>query len=512
MPRPQPKGSKDGWLGAMRTHLKRGELTLAGALFDEHAASAPHEAVLLRARIYLKQQNAAQARALLESTTPPPRDAAARVDRESLLGAAYARAGRFDAADVHFQDALDAAAKIGDPDVLASLAYQRAVRYALEHRLEQAREQLAIVRRGRSVAARAQAAIAEWFVLAQERRYVEQAQVLESLLSSMDPKAGDDEETRLYAVWNLAILARELYLPDSLPLLERHIDAVPWPDDYEQQHFEALKALGWCHALRGDYFNAFRRLKASQQVCKDRARLAIAHLDRAYLARCNNEMLWHRQELAEAEDLARTIDWKREQGEERVALLLLAQLFAPIDRAKASYYIAQYDELPPLSRPLQHFSHDGRLDALANYSRAIVDLALGSKKTAIALLKRTEKTYEDIGYDWRAGRCALRLYEITGDAKHLRRAGERLRHYMNSWLGEELQSAGTRSQAVNLPMMQRKVFDYICQGLSNAEIAEQMERSEFTVRNHVKALLKRFGVSSRSALIAEAARRNLLER
>jgi DNA-binding NarL/FixJ family response regulator len=83
---------------------------------------------------------------------------------------------------------------------------------------------------------------------------------------------------------------------------------------------------------------------------------------------------------------------------------------------------------------------------------------------------------------------------------------------MNSWLGDELQHSEARSQALNLPTVQRKVFDYICQGLSNAEIADQMERSEFTVRNHVKALLKRFGVSSRSALVAEAARRNLLSR
>jgi DNA-binding CsgD family transcriptional regulator len=510
MPKPQPKGSNNGWLGAMKEHFRRGELTAAAALFDDHSASAPYEAVLLRARIYLKQQNSVQARTLLESAPPPVRDPVAKVQREALLGAAYARAGRYDAADVHFETGLSAAAKLDDPELLEQIAYQRSVRYALEHRLDDAREQLAIVRRGRSARAHADAAFAEWFILTQERRYVDQAAVLASLLSSMDPNARNDEETRLYAVWNLAILARELYLPDSLPLLERHIDSEPWPADYERQHFESLKALGWCHALRGDYFNAFRRLKAAQQVCTDRARLTIAHLDRAYLARCKNEMLWHRQELAEAEDLARTIDWKREQGEERVALLLLAELFAPIDRGKASHYIAQYDELPRLQQPLQHFSHDGRLDALADYSRAVVDLALSSKKTAVALLKRTEKTYEDIRYDWRAGRCALRLHEITGDSKYLRRAAERLRHYMNSWLGDQLQQSEARSQALNLPTVQRKVFDYICQGLSNAEIAEQMERSEFTVRNHVKALLKRFSVSSRSALVAEAARRNLL--
>ena len=509
MSKPQLRGSKDGWVGSMKELFQRGELSAAGALFDQHSALAPFEAVLLRARIYLKQQNSAAARALLEATAAPPRDAHRRIERETLLGAAYARAGRYDVADVHFENANAALAETTERDLAVSLAYYRSLRYGFEHRLNEARDQLAIIRRSASPAHRAEAAFAEMFILAQERRFVDQAQVLTALLASTDPP-GVDEETRLYAVWNLAILAREIFLPEAVALLERHIDAAPWPGDYERQHFEALKALGWCHALRGDYFNAFRRLKASQEVLQDRARLTIAHLDRAYLARCKNEMLWHRQELAEAEDLARTIDWRREQGEERVALLLLAELFAPVDRAKASYYIAQYDELPRLNQPMQHFAHDCRLDALADYSRAVVDLALGSKKTAVALLKRTEKTYEDIRYDWRAGRCALRLYETTGDDAYLQRAGERLRHYMNSWLGEELQHAGARAQALHLPTVQRKVFDYICEGLSNADIAQKMGRSEFTVRNHVKALLKRFGVSSRSALIAEASRRNLL--
>jgi DNA-binding CsgD family transcriptional regulator len=510
MAKPQVKSSADAWLDAMDAHFKAGELSAAGALFDEHITGAPYEAVLLRARIYLKRHNYAKARSLLESCRAPVRASRANAQREVFLGTAYARSGRYDAADHHFQSASAVAERIGDPDLPPWIAYHRSVRYAIEHRLDEARKQLALARKGRYPSAHTESAFAECFILAQERRYTEQANVLIGLLSQLNPSARDDEETRLYAVWNLAILARELYMPDCIGLLERHIDAAPWPQDYERQHFEALKALGWCHALRGDYFNAFRRLKASQHASKERARLTIAHLDRAYLARCKNEMLWHRQELAEAEDLAHTIDWKRESGEERVALLLLAELFASVDRGKASYYIAQYDELPPLHEPLQHFSHDGRLEALADYSRAIVDRALGSKKTAVALLKRTQKTYAAIGYDWRAGRCALRLYEITGEAEQLRAARELLRNYMNCWLGDELSRAELRRRDVPLPPVQRTVFGGICRGLSNADIAREMGRSEFTVRNHVKALLKRFGVASRCALVAEAVRRQML--
>jgi DNA-binding NarL/FixJ family response regulator len=58
--------------------------------------------------------------------------------------------------------------------------------------------------------------------------------------------------------------------------------------------------------------------------------------------------------------------------------------------------------------------------------------------------------------------------------------------------------------------MQERVFRYLCQGLSNADIANELGRSEFTVANHAKAVLKAFGVRSRSALIAEAMKRGLL--
>jgi DNA-binding NarL/FixJ family response regulator len=58
--------------------------------------------------------------------------------------------------------------------------------------------------------------------------------------------------------------------------------------------------------------------------------------------------------------------------------------------------------------------------------------------------------------------------------------------------------------------MRERVFQYMCAGLTNAEMASKIERSEFTVANHAKAVLKHFGVSSRSALIAEAMKRGIV--
>jgi len=50
----------------------------------------------------------------------------------------------------------------------------------------------------------------------------------------------------------------------------------------------------------------------------------------------------------------------------------------------------------------------------------------------------------------------------------------------------------------------------MCEGLTPAQIAERLGRSPSTVKNHIKLIFKEFGVNSRPALLAEAARRNLL--
>jgi DNA-binding CsgD family transcriptional regulator len=61
-----------------------------------------------------------------------------------------------------------------------------------------------------------------------------------------------------------------------------------------------------------------------------------------------------------------------------------------------------------------------------------------------------------------------------------------------------------------LPPAQRRVFQELCAGRSATQIASLTGRSVNTVRNHIKALFKTFGVKSQAGLLAEAARRGLI--
>lgn len=72
------------------------------------------------------------------------------------------------------------------------------------------------------------------------------------------------------------------------------------------------------------------------------------------------------------------------------------------------------------------------------------------------------------------------------------------------------QTVSDQATLEKLAPRMREVLYYLCQGLSNKEIARKMGISEGTVRkNYVSALLQAFKVTRRTALVIEVSRRGL---
>ena len=227
------------------------------------------------------------------------------------------------------------------------------------------------------------------------------------------------------------------------------------------------------------------------------------------------ERRWSRVELDEAEHLASEVDWTATTAdstgatsEERFALLVLAELFCDIDPARSSMYLARYRDLGPIRYVLSN-PRDVRLTAREQYSTGVVELALGNRKRGLAGLRDARKVFERIGYDFRAANCLVAEYRVTGDRDLVPAIEEKLRHYQQSWLSSEFRSA-TAQPRPPLPPMQQRVFEELCHGKSTAEIARSLERSEYTVSNHIKEIFKAFDVKSRSALLAKAVRQGMV--
>lgn len=65
-----------------------------------------------------------------------------------------------------------------------------------------------------------------------------------------------------------------------------------------------------------------------------------------------------------------------------------------------------------------------------------------------------------------------------------------------------------RDPLQDLTPLERELFDLVGEGMSNAEIAEQLHFSQGTVRNYVSRLLRKLQVERRAQLVAQAARLN----
>jgi DNA-binding CsgD family transcriptional regulator len=494
----------------METAFHEGRLTEAARLYDENAPSnSAGQAPLLRARVLLNTDAPAAIGFLqrLIAGQPAQRDLAEAL---TLLGDAYSRIGEYASADEKLEAALAIAEGLGDGDLIASVGYRLGRRFLAQGEAARARESLRLARAGRSAEARLDALHLESFVLSREERPRERALVLMELLRSIDPEKPEHMAHRATATHSLAALARELYLPEAVPEVERQLGGAPWPEEFAHNRFQAFKALGWAKALQGDYLNAFRFLKRSSELAPSDGWRVAAHCDRSYLARCIGQDVWARHELAEAEELAHRVDWRAAKGEETMALLLLAELFAEIDAPKASVYLARFIEIGDVKSPLSLMRRDPRLTARADYSIGVVERALGNRKRALQALQASFRVFSRLGYDWRAGRCAIVEYEITQKPETLETADEKLHHYSSSWLGVRARDLAAPALPLSLSPTQTKVFRMLCQGGSTDDIAARLGRSSHTVNAHIKALLKAFKVNSRSALVAQAVKLGLI--
>lgn len=498
------------WLQEMQQLFAQAQFIAAGAVYDDavqRGAVPPYGADLLRARALLAQDENKAVAFLIER---PPKRGATQDHGEwaLLLGVGYARMRDFERADYHFDIARRL---LTTTEEQARIAYHTARRLMLEGNLEEAWSLADELSRDRSRATKIKGEMLCSFIYSHEERYRESADSLIRAIELIGKRRSEHLEQWFHAVQNLAALGRELPYERASNLARQEVDAdIEWPEDFQIQRFQALKAVGWSCALRGDLLGCFRYLRAAEHVAPSSVFEAILLLDRAYFARISGEANWMENEVAKAEAIAERVDWNAQSGDERVGLLLLAEAFAEINIEKAHFYLARYKGLDHIRSPLHLFAFDHRIEALAAYAEGTVRAAEGDS-SAEALLRKAWIIFDRIGYDWRAGRTALYLLEVTGKDRWRHLAEDKLEHYPESWLERDLRRvASPPAHAVELPPMQRKVFNMLCKKMSTAEIANELGLSQHTIRNHLKPVFRAYGVRNRAALIAEVASRGEL--
>jgi DNA-binding CsgD family transcriptional regulator len=489
--------------------------TEAGEIYDEAYRSGverlPVDMTLLRARIYLKLGSKELTPFLLRKSSG--RLSPAQAGRKAMyLASGFARLGEFQQADRYFADAKKVF--VNGP-VRAELATHISRRYLLARDFRLAEEWQKATQVDRSLRGKIRSEHLRSYVLARQERYSDQA---DSVLKVLD-LIGDDVAKYLedwyVGVYTLAGLAREIAHSEAAIRAVAEVNRnIEWSPDFRVQHFQALKAVGWCLALRGDDLGCLRYLRLAGHTAPSAVWRVILFLDRSYFASIMSEQQWAANEFSAAEDLAEAVTWESTNGEERIALLLFAELATRQARERAPYYIARFNELGKLHNELQHFTFDDRISAMSAYSSGLVKLSLGDSSGAETDLRFAWASFDRIGYDVRAARSALALYHATGKERWKLLAEDKLEAFPLSWLTRESAIASVPDQrpvsAVSLPKMQLAITRLVCQGLSTTVMAEQLHLSRFTVLNHLKAIYKKLGINSREALVVEALRRKIV--
>lgn len=493
-----------------RNEFRRARFGAAAEILRRHLESNPQdvESALLFARVELRRGAPESALAVLARHAKSAQRLA-KAEAALLKGVAFARLGDSESSRAQFKAAQSSLRP--DDALSAELTYQLAANDWMERRLDRAEKMLEKLPGAMSPDLALHVGILRGAVASANEKLPAQGAILLEALRHIG-RAGD-VEVYLYAmlVTYIAALAVELPSQELRDAAAEHISRVPWTEDIADLHFHAVRAVAWRHALDGDEFNAFRRLKEALAVANSPAWRVAALTDRAYLASVLGEKRWSAQELRDAHELASTIDWSGITGEEKLALPVLAELYAQRDPAVALTYVATFKSVHDHFPRILSSRRDRRVEALEAYSLGKVQFELNDRLEAERLLKKAWQIYDRLGIRWRSARAALTLAEIS-DAENWRgRAASALEYYPRSWLARELgapvprPSIAESAAAQALTPAQRAVLELLLEGRGTEEIASMLGRSTFTVRNHLKAIFKAFGVTSRAALVVKAA-------
>jgi DNA-binding CsgD family transcriptional regulator len=313
---------------------------------------------------------------------------------------------------------------------------------------------------------------------------------------------------------NLLVLGWELHDADAVTQGEAALNTVVWTPDIEVRRFLCLRALAWHAFMQGESARAQWLFKDSKDHAPTSAWKVMAHVDRAFVARMASNEAWATEELYQAHAIARTLEWQTTRDEERMALITLAVMFAPLDLGQAQRYVSTYIQLAPESLdPTLGSAHESRRSAAyRKYAAGRVQAMLGNMGPAIRALEGAYEIFSQLEQHFRAALTAQALHDLTHDEAWLVVARGHATKFPNSAFAERLSAAQDRKTRDDdgLTMAQRPIAIAHCQGADTEELSERFSRSTFTIEKQLQAIYETFGVRSRSALRDELHRRGLL--
>jgi DNA-binding CsgD family transcriptional regulator len=287
-----------------------------------------------------------------------------------------------------------------------------------------------------------------------------------------------------------------------------------WSPGLVVHHYLTLMHQALYHEFAGNSVEAVEFAMQARELAPSVPFAVLGWGLSASIARNAGELSSAKAFAKRAERLLATIDTRDLRGEERFALLSVAEGIAHFDPAGANTLFATYWGLAPVDKMLS-LSGDPRLTADETYVEGVVADGLGEIDRAERCYRTAYETFRAIGYVRRAASCAYALILLGRADADLRAyvwsvvAGTRnylctaLRSRADESIDARLAALERHPIIAALPPSQREVVVLICSGKTNKEIAQLRNVGEQTIKNMLtRYVFRAFGVSSRSALVS----------
>jgi DNA-binding CsgD family transcriptional regulator len=199
---------------------------------------------------------------------------------------------------------------------------------------------------------------------------------------------------------------------------------------------------------------------------------------------------------------------------------------AALRKARSHWFAAEYSKCLDLIKTLKPCSEASLLAAnaayrLRNFDDALVHVRGSRQMTSTPTIRleadalgsvlyelvgdsrESDVVYEEfdqLGFDWRAAQCALFLYRAGCGKKWIGAAKEKARNYPRSFIGAQLQAAGTDASCEALSVLtprQRQVLRRIVDGDTAEEAAEALNAKPTTIKVHIRRIYEALAVRNR---------------
>jgi tetratricopeptide (TPR) repeat protein len=421
------------------------------AEYDRHRASGaelPPSLALLSAKALSRmgrpEESLARIAPLVDPASSGPQIAVRALLQRAVLEIVY---GNADDAEATFEEAARIVTSSRDAELEFQLHLHQAMRAWAQRDLAATEALARSAMSSMNPETLALAAQFLGFIAASRGRYMEQIAILESALAEIDRAPRRDVWIEISILQNISGIVCDMYLPAVARRMADRAEAIEWTDELTVQQYHILRSLAYFRSLGSDPFLPFEYLDQASTIAPTEPWKLVSRLDRVFLIQ---EMSGDRivkdcdvaAEIASAQQVAAEIDWGATHGEDRYGLLILAELLCKSHPREAATQLALYRSSQQSMSPLLMGRSDARWTATENFVEGTVAAANGEKERGTALIADAFAFYSDVGYSWRATRAAIKLYELTGEERHIEWASRESRRYPYSWLSDAVSRAG----------------------------------------------------------------------